>query len=116
MTHQTTDPYLRQHEARYSPDERIDERLASSRRSGASALGIVVGLILAIGIVALIAFGPGATTDPVAPAEAPAAVDPATTVDPATAPTAVDPAPGSVAPEADTDGPIAPTAPAVPTE
>ncbi|MBW4981933.1 hypothetical protein KZZ07_05180 [Mameliella sp. CS4] len=116
MTHQTTDPYLRQHEARYSPEERIDERLSSSRRSAGSALGIAVGLILAIGIVALIAFGPGATTDPVAPAEAPAAVDPVTTGDPTAAPSAVDPAQGSVPPEAETDGPVAPTAPAVPAE
>ncbi|WP_421905052.1 hypothetical protein [Mameliella sp.] len=116
MTHQTTDPYLRQHEARYAPEERIDERLASSRRSGGSALGIAVALIVAIGIVALIAFGPGATTEPVAPAEAPAAVDPNTTGDPATGPSAVDPAPASVPPEADTDGPSAPIAPAVPAE
>ncbi|MDD9729841.1 hypothetical protein PVW46_07965 [Mameliella sp. AT18] len=106
MTHQTTDPYLRQHEARYSPEERIDDRLASSRRSGGSALGILVALLVGLGVVALIAYGSGSTTTPVDPAA----------IDPAGAPTAMDPTLGAAAPEAETNAPIAPTEPAVPAE
>ena len=64
------DPYLRRHEARYSPDELIDRRLTSTRRSPASALGLIVALLLAVAIVAVLALGPAATTDPVEPAVA----------------------------------------------
>ena len=107
MTHQSTDPYLRQHEARYRPDEMRDREPLTSRRSAGSTIGIVAAVLLAMGVVAVIAFGQGATTDPV---EAPAATDVAPAADDP-APVASDAAP--VAPDATVD-PAAPVAPAVP--
>lgn len=67
------DPYLRQHEARYAPDELNDPQFATTRRSPGSALGLVVVLVIAVAIVAVLSLGPAATTDPV---EAPVATDP----------------------------------------
>ncbi|WP_323771513.1 hypothetical protein [Antarctobacter sp.] len=69
----TQDPYLRQHEARYAPDERIDQRLATTRGSKGSVFGLVVAVAIGLAIVAVLSLGPAATTDPV---EAPVAVDP----------------------------------------
>ncbi|SNS99783.1 hypothetical protein [Antarctobacter heliothermus] len=67
------DPYLRQHEARYAPDELTDPKYASTRRSPGSALGLAVALAIAVAIVAVLSLGPAATTDPV---DTPVAADP----------------------------------------
>ncbi|CAM9971715.1 MAG: hypothetical protein CMF72_13815 [Mameliella sp.] len=96
------DPYLRQHEARYTPDELTDPQLASTRRSPGSALGLVVVLAIAIAIVAILSLGPAATTDPV---ETPVGVDP----DGAPVPMTV--APDAPLQDVTPDGGAAPVAP-----
>ncbi|MBV7394168.1 hypothetical protein [Mameliella sediminis] len=81
MTYQTTDaPNLRQYETHYTPEDYPEVRHATTRRSATSALGLVVALFIAVGMVVVIGVGQSMTTDPV---NAPVTVNPAASDAPA---------------------------------
>lgn len=101
MAYQTHDPYLKQQQTRYAPDDRNREVIHSTRTSVVSIIGIAAVAILALAAILALVLGPGATTEevdvpatgPEATIEAPQPVTPGAQAPAVTAPEATAPAP-----------------------